>query len=114
MHLAAKEYERLNDQFRATGIRYLSDYLRLLILDNRRTGGITNKKELIKQLDAIGAQIGKIGSNINQIAKYANIQIKANNLDRRILERFNKHMETYLQEKRNLINAYCAWARNKG
>ena len=114
MHVTAKEYEKLNDQFRSTGIRYFSDYLRLLILDKRGSGNITNKKELIKQLDAIGAQISKIGSNINQIAKYANIQIKSNKVDQRTLERFNKHMEAYLQEERNLINAYRALARNKG
>jgi hypothetical protein len=114
LHVTAKEYEKLNDQFRSTGIRYFSDYLRLLILDKRGSGNITNKKELIKQLDAIGAQISKIGSNINQIAKYANIQIKSNKVDQRTLERFNKHMEAYLQEERNLINAYRALARNKG
>jgi len=114
LHVTAKEYEKLNDQFRSTGIRYFSDYLRLLILDNRRSDNITNKQELIKKLDAIGTQIGKIGNNINQIAKYANIQIKTNKVDQRTLERFNKHMETYLQERRNLINAYRALARNKG
>lgn len=69
---------------------------------------------MIKQLDAIGAQISKIGSNINQIAKYANIQIKSNKVDQRTLERFNKQMEAYLQEENNLINAYRALARNKG
>ena len=88
--------------------------MRILILDKRKSGFITNKKELIKQLDAIGTQISKIGNNINQIAKYANIQIKTNKVDQRTLERFNKHMEAYLQEKRNLINAYRTLARNKG
>ena len=73
MHVTAMEYEKLNDQFRASRIRYLSDYLRLLILDEKRSGSITNKQELIKQLDGIGSQISKIGNNINQIAKYANI-----------------------------------------
>jgi hypothetical protein len=35
-HVTAMEYEMLNDQFRATGIRYFLDYLRLLILDKKR------------------------------------------------------------------------------
>jgi hypothetical protein len=35
-------------------------------------------------------------------------------VDPRTLERFNKQMEAYLQEERNLINAYRALARNKG
>ena len=75
MHVTAREYEKLNDQFRATGIRYLSDYLRLLILNYGRAGNITNKKELIKQLDTIGARISKIGNNINQIAKMTRVKV---------------------------------------
>ena len=114
MHVTAKEYEKLNDQFRATGIRYLSDYLRLLILDKKKADNITNMKELIKQLDVIGSQISKICNNINQIAKYANIQIKMNKVDQRTIDRFIRHMEAYLKEERNLINAYRALARNKG
>jgi hypothetical protein len=113
-HVTAMEYEKLNDQFRATGIRYFSDYLRLLILDRGKARSITNKKELIKQLDVIGTQISKIGYNINQIAKYANIQIKSGKIDQRTMGRFNNLMEDYLKEERHLINAYRALARNKG
>lgn len=113
-HVTAMEYEKLNDQFRATGIRYFSDYLRLLILDRGKARSITNKQELIKQLDKIGIQINRLGNNINQIAKYANIQLKSGKIDLRTIERFNNLMEDYLKEERNLINAYRALARNKG
>jgi hypothetical protein len=113
-HVTAMEYEKLNDQFRATGMRYFSDYLRLLILDKGKARSITNKQELIKQLDKIGIQINRLGNNINQIAKYANIQLKSGKIDQRTMDRFNKHMEDYLKEERNLINAYRALARNKG
>jgi uncharacterized protein Veg len=47
-HVTSMEYEKLNDQFRATGMRYFSDYLRLLILDRGKARSITNKQELIK------------------------------------------------------------------
>jgi len=100
-HVTAMEYEKLNDQFRATGIRYLSDYLRLLILGRGKATSITNKQELIKQLDKIGIQISRIGNNINQIAKYANIQLKSGKIDQRTLERFNNLMEDYLKEEQN-------------
>jgi uncharacterized protein Veg len=113
-HVTAMEYEKLNDQFRATGMRYFSDYLRLLILDKGKTRSITNKQELIKQLDKIGIQINRLGNNINQIAKYANFQLKSGKIDQRTIERFNNLMEDYLKEERNLINAYRALARNKG
>jgi len=112
-HVTKEEYENLNEQFQATGKRFLSDYLRLLILDKRKTGFITNKKELIKQLDRIGVQIGRIGNNINQIAKYANIQLKSGKTDQRTLNNFNDQMEQYLKEQQNLVKAYRALARNK-
>jgi hypothetical protein len=96
-HVTAKEYKKLNDQFRATGIRYFSDYLRLMILEKTKSGNITNKQELIKQLDKIGIQINRIGNNINQIAKYANIQLKSGKIDQRTLERFNNLMEDFLK-----------------
>jgi hypothetical protein len=113
-HVTAMEYEKLNDQFRATGMRYFSEYLRLLILDRGKARSITNKQELIKQLDKIGIQINRLGNNINQIAKYVNIQLKSGKIDQRTIERFNNLMEDYLKEERNLINAYRALARNKG
>ena len=113
-HVTVIEYEKLNDQFRATGIRYFSDYLRLMILDRGKARSITNKQELIKQLDKIGIQISRIGNNINQIAKYANIQLKSGKIDQRTMDRFNSLMEEYLNEERNLIRAYRALARNKG
>jgi hypothetical protein len=62
-------------------MRYLSDYLWLLILNERTEGSIANKQELIKQLDKIGSQISRIGNNINQIAKYANNQLKSGKID---------------------------------
>lgn len=96
LHVTQAEYEKLNDQFRSTGIRYLSDYLRLLILGKRRAGHITNKKELICHLDSLGIQIGKTGNNINQIAKYANIQQKSGKVDRNTLINFNQQMSQYL------------------
>ena len=68
-----------------------------MILEKTKSGNITNKQELIKQLDKIGIQINRIGNNINQIAKYANIQLKSGKIDQRTLERFNNLMEDFLK-----------------
>ena len=69
--------------------------------------------DLIKQLDRLGVQIGRIGNNINQVAKYANIQNKSGKVDQNTMIRFEKLMQGYLKEQRNLINAYRALVRNK-
>jgi len=103
----------MENHFHDSGKRYLSDFLRILILDEQKSRSIVNKKDLIKQLDKIGVQIGKIGNNINQIAKYANIQHKSGKIDQGTLNRFNDQMEQYLKEQQNLVKAYRALARNK-
>jgi hypothetical protein len=84
-----------------------------LILDEKKSRIIINKKELIKQLDGIGVKINKIGNNIKQIAKYANIQNKSGKVDQNTMIRFEKLMQDYLKEQRMLINAYRALVRNK-
>lgn len=113
IHVNAREYEILTEQHQISGLRYLSDYLRILILDEKKSRIIINKKKLIKQLDGIGAKISKIGNNINQIAKYANIQNKSGKVDQNTMIRFEKLMQDYLKEQRMLINAYRALVRNK-
>ena len=72
-----------------------------------------NKKELTKRLDGIEVQFGRIGNNINQIAKFANIQLKTGKIDQRTLNNFNEQMEQYLKAQQNLLKAYRALARNK-
>ena len=114
VHVTNQEFDQIESRFHVSGERYLSDYLRILILDERKSVSIINKKDLIKQLDRIGVQIHRIGNNINQIAKYANIQLKSGKIDQRTLDNFNFQMEQYLKEKQNLVKAYRALTRNKG
>ncbi len=113
VHVTQQEYEKLKEQYQISGILYLSDFLRILILNERKSRSIMNKRELIRQLDQTGAQISRIGNNINQIAKYANIQLISGKIDQRTLNRFNQFMENYLEEQRSLVRAYRALAKNK-
>jgi hypothetical protein len=68
LHVTNEEYDSIQSQFRDSGMRYLSDYLRAHVLDKKRSSININKKELLRQLDQIGFQISRIGANINQIA----------------------------------------------
>ena len=113
VHVTNPEFDRIEILFQDSGERYLSDYLRILILDERKSRRMINKKDLIKQLDRIGIQISRIGNNINQIAKYANIQLKSGKIDQRTLNNFNDQMEQYLKVQQNLVKTYRALTRNK-
>ncbi|MBS1526121.1 MAG: plasmid mobilization relaxosome protein MobC [Bacteroidetes bacterium] len=56
---------------------------------------IMNAKELISSVDDIGAELGRCGNNINQLAKYANVLHKAGRLSPVVVERFNLLFQDY-------------------
>jgi len=63
---------------------------------------VVNAKELIVLLDQVGAEMGRCGNNINQLAKYANILKKRGMLSPVIVERFNVLFEQYLKNQQAL------------
>jgi len=73
-----------------------TDLIRMRILsDTKKT--VINAKELIKHLDTVGAEMGRIGNNINQLAKYANTLKLQGALNPMVVERFNQLFEGYIQ-----------------
>ena len=113
LHVTHEEYEKLQAQFQTSGQRHISEYLRRLVLDHGKTKILINKSALIRQLDKIGTDISRIGNNINQLAKYANIQHKTGKTDQRTMARFNRNMEKYLLEQQELAKAYRALVRGE-
>lgn len=63
---------------------------------------VLNAKELIALLDQVGAEMGRCGNNINQLAKYANILKKRGMLSPVVVERFNVLFEQYLKNQQVL------------
>ncbi|MBD1395155.1 plasmid mobilization protein [Mucilaginibacter glaciei] len=57
---------------------------------------VVNSKELIKHLDSIGAEMGRAGNNINQLARHANLIKLTGNLPPAIAEKFNNLLESYV------------------
>ena len=112
LHVTELEYANIKLLYSASGKKTVSDFMRALILDKDKSNFIINRVELIKHLDVIGIEIGRIGNNINQLAKYANIQIKSGKVDPKTMIRFTDQMDKYLQERRELAKAYRALVRN--
>ena len=112
LHVTELEYANIKLLYSASGKKTVSDFMRALILDKDKSNSIINKVELIKHLDVIGNEIGRIGNNINQLAKYANIQIKSGKVDPKTMIRFTDQMDSYLQERRELAKAYRVLVRN--
>jgi hypothetical protein len=66
---------------------------------------VVNSQELIKYLDAIGAEMGRAGNNINQLARHANVLKLKGDLPPVIVEKFNHLMEAYINMQANLETA---------
>ena len=63
---------------------------------------VINAKELIQSLDSIGAELGRSGNNINQLARYANILNNKKVLSPVVMERFNTLFEQYIANQKIL------------
>jgi len=66
---------------------------------------VINAKELIQSLDSIGAELGRSGNNINQLARYANILNNKKVLSPVVMERFNTLFEQYIANQKILETA---------
>ena len=71
-----------------------------LLQDARLT--IVNAKELAAGLNAIGAELGRSGNNINQLARYANTLNKKGMLSPVVMEYFNTLFAKHLENRRQL------------
>lgn len=73
-----------------------TDLIRMRILsDAKKT--VINSRELLKCLDGAGAEMGRIGNNINQLAKHANTLKLKGALNPAIIAQFNVLFEEYIQ-----------------
>jgi hypothetical protein len=82
-----------------------TELIRKRILFNAQSV-VINARELISLVDSIGAEMGRCGNNINQLAKHANIQQKKGITDASITERFNSLLTAYLKCQQSLEIAF--------
>jgi len=96
MYMTVEEYATCQKQYKLSGRNTMADYLRALVLNKQSARSMVDRVKLIRHLDFIGMQVAKIGNNINQLAKYANTQMKAGKIDQQTITRFNNQMEGFL------------------
>jgi len=94
------EYDTILELEKTLGVRK-SDLVRIRLLQDARLA-IVNAKELIGFIDSIGAEMGRCGNNINQLAKYANILKKKGVLSPMVIERFTILFEQYIEYQKQL------------
>ncbi|HVX00195.1 MAG TPA: plasmid mobilization relaxosome protein MobC [Candidatus Babeliaceae bacterium] len=88
------EYKDIAELEKQLGITK-TDLIRMRLLsDAKKT--VINSRELIKYLDDAGAEMGRIGNNINQLAKHANTLKLKGALNSVIIDHFNRLFREYI------------------
>ncbi|WP_179413054.1 plasmid mobilization protein [Mucilaginibacter sp. E4BP6] len=94
------EYTIILAMEKELGVRK-TDLVRSRLLANA-PAVVINAKELIRSLDSIGAELGRSGNNINQLARYGNILNNKKVLSPVVMERFNTLFEQYIANQKIL------------
>jgi len=89
------EYRMITNQWRSLSLKE-SDYLRLMVLKPDSVKIKVNASELIRLLDELGAELGRSGNNINQLARHANFLNKRGMLNAEIIAKFNGLFSEYI------------------
>lgn len=94
------EYKLVGELEKTLGVSK-TDLVRMRLLDN--AGAVViNAKELIQSVDDIGAEMGRCGNNINQLARHANILQKKGRLGPMVAEQFNSLLADYIRKQETL------------
>lgn len=100
LRLSEQELRQFLEMEKSLGISR-SDIVRIRVLKNT-ANMLVNAKELMKKLDATGAELGRSGNNINQLAKHANILNKQGLLSQSIATQFNSLLGSYIATQQEL------------
>jgi len=93
--LTEDEYSLIAKQWKSLSMKE-SDYVRLMVLKPDSIKIKVNAVELIRVLDEVGAELGRSGNNINQLARHANFLNKQGMLNAEIVVNFNGLFSDYI------------------
>lgn len=95
-----EEYNQILALAKELGISK-TELVRMRVL-NDAAKTVINARELIKLLDGIGAEMGRSGNNINQLAKHANTLKLLGDVPPSVAAKFNELLEDYIAIQRSL------------
>jgi hypothetical protein len=107
-----EEYRVVEELEAALGISK-TELVRRKLLDSAEQT-VVNAKELVADLNNIGAELGRSGNNINQLARHANVIKKQGRLSPFIIESFTVLFATYLENQKSLETALRRIIREMG
>ncbi|MES2062500.1 MAG: plasmid mobilization relaxosome protein MobC [Bacteroidota bacterium] len=112
INLNKAEFEEVEKAFKDSGVKSMSEYLRIRLL-NTKDLYVNDPKEILKTLDKLGEEVGRIGNNINQLAKYANILTLKDRLEPGVVHDMNELLRAYGIERKEIALSIRALLRKK-
>ncbi|WP_234364431.1 plasmid mobilization protein [Lunatibacter salilacus] len=100
-----REVKFLDVFSQSTGISR-SDTLRKLIQKIQGDVTIIKTDKLLKTLNSLAAEQGRVNNNINQLAKHANQYSKVEDLDPEIFARFNSLLARHLDYQQEINRTF--------
>ena len=94
--LTEEEFSRLLEIQKASGLNRM-ELIRRRVLQGGTASTNVNTAELLVALDAIGAELGRSGNNINQLARHANVLNRQGRLHADVVAEFNRLFAEYLR-----------------
>jgi len=89
------EYQSIKNMEQELGLSQ-TDLVRMRVLNN--SGAVVvNAKALLQEIDGLGAELGRVGNNINQLAHHANTLRLKGDVDQSVIVIFNRLMEEHLR-----------------
>ncbi|HZY39744.1 MAG TPA: plasmid mobilization relaxosome protein MobC [Mucilaginibacter sp.] len=95
-----EEYKIVQELEKTLGVNK-TEIVRSRLLQNG-TAVLVNAKEVIRELDLIGTELGRSGNNINQLAHYANVLKLKSVFSESVIVRFNEIFELHLEQRKEL------------
>lgn len=108
--VSEEEYALIRSLWISLGLKE-SDFLRVKLLHSASVSIKVNASEVLKRLDDIGAEIGRSGNNINQLARHANFLNKRGMLSNEVIEKFNGLFSNYISLFREMEKSTRALLR---
>ncbi len=93
VRFTAEEFEKLRLWATELGVSR-TELVRMRVLEGSGRF-ILNSKEVVARLAFAGTELARIGNNINQLARYANILHKKGLLSPQVIERYNQLLANY-------------------
>lgn len=108
--LTEEEHHSLRNLWVALGLKE-SDFLRQKLLKPSALSTKINVSEVLAHLNLLGAEIGRSGNNINQLARHANFLNKRGMLSSDVVLQFNTLFSAYISVFRDMEKATRALLR---